>query len=226
MKYAYKSKKIKKTVSKVILVTTLVAIGVIFGLYALVVFYVTKTAADSWETHYDISEYGMLDDGRNLLEWSGNMGAIWPETITEKMQVGEYLLIHYEPWDSNYVGYLEVEYGEADYEAEVERLLAYESTEYLGRYGAGEFSEYELLAMSCGSQHFVYALTDGESTVKYVYLSFPGYNIEIDYEDYIPKDCLPKGLDLSEDNPVRQQVLKERQKELARYKEQVKNGAK
>ena len=219
------SKKIAKITFKAICITALVAIGVMLGLYALIVFYLTKTAEDSWETHYDISEYGMLDDGRNLLELSENLRDIWPENITEKMRVEEYLLIHYQPWDSNYLGYLEVGYSEAVYQAEVSRLNAYESTEYIGNYGAGEFKEKELLAMYSDSHCFIYALTDGENKIYYVYFSFPAYSMDIDYDDYIPKDCLPKGLDLSEDNPVRQQVLKEREEDLERYKEQVKGSS-
>lgn len=216
------SKKIVKLVSKAILITVFVAIGVMLGLYALVVFYVTKNAEESWETHYDINEYGMLDDGRNLLEMSDNLGAVWPKVITDNMRVEEYLLIHYAPWDSNYLGYLEVEYSETDYQAEVVRLNEYESTNYLGNYGAGAFEEKELLAMYSDSQCFVYALTDGENSISYVFLVFPGYYVDMDYEEYIPKDCLPKGLDLSADNPVRLQVLKEREKDLERYQSQKK----
>ena len=219
------SKKIIKTIIKAVLITSVVAIGVVIGLWALIVLYVTKTAADTWETHYDIREYGMLDDGRNLLEWSRNLGTIWPEEITEDMNVTDYLMIHYCPWDSNYLGYLEVEYDEADYKVEVERLRTYESTEYLGNYGAGIFKEKELLAMYADNHNFIYALTDGEGSINYVYLAFPSYSMDIDYKDYIPKDCLPIGLDLSEDNPVRQEVLKEREKDLERHKEQVKKKA-
>lgn len=217
------SKKVIKTIFKSVFIIGVVMVGVVLGLWAWIISFLEETAEDTWETHYDISEYGMLDDGQNLMERSKNLAAIWPKEITEEMNVTEYLLIHYCPWDSNYLGYLEVEYDKEDYKAEVERLRAYESTEYLGRYGAGEFTEYELLAMSSSSHHFIYALADGEAMVKYVYLSFPGYAMDIDYEEYIPKDCLPKGLDISEDNPVRQEVLKEREEDLERYKEQVKN---
>ena len=82
-----------------------------------------------------------------------------------------------------------------------------------------EFAEYELLAMHASSSDFIYALTDGEERIIYVYLMFPGYSMDIDYEEYIPADCLPEGLDLSKDNPVRQKVLEESEKELKRYKE-------
>ena len=220
------SKKIIKSIIRAVLIISAIAVGVVIGLWSLINLYISKTASDTWETHYDISEYGMLDDGRNLLEWSKNMGAIWPEEITDDMKVTDYLLIHYCPWDSNYLGYLEVEYDEEDYETEVERLKTYESTEYIGNYGAGVFKEKELLAMYATRSSFIYALTDKEGCIHYVYLAFPGYAMDIEYEDYIPKNCLPKGLDLSEDNPVRQAVLKEREEDLERHKENVKNGIK
>ena len=218
------SKKMIKMIFKSILIIALVAVGMVIGLWAWIVSFIEKTAADTWETHYDISEYGMLDNGKNLLEWSENLGAIWPKELTEDMSVTDYLLIYYNPWDSNYLGYLEVEYNEKDYKTEVERLRAYESTEYLGSYGAGAFKEKDLLAMYSDSHNFIYALTDNEKSIHYIYLAFPAYSMDIDYEDYIPKDCLPKGLDLSEDNPVRQEVLKEREKDLERHKAQIKSG--
>ena len=118
------------------------------------------------------------------MQWSSNLGAIWPEEITEDMNV----------------------------------------TDYLGNYGAGIFKEKELLAMYADNHNFIYALTDSKSSINYVYLAFPSYSMDIDYEDYILKDCLPKGLDLSENNPVRQEVLKEREEDLERHKEQVKNA--
>lgn len=218
------SKKIIKMTLKIVLIILAVAVGIVIGLWAWLVSFLEKSAADTWETHYDISEYGMLDDGENLLERSKNLGAIWPKEITKDMNVTDYLLIHYCPWDSNYLGYLEVEYDDGDYEAEIERLKSYESTEYVGNYGAGVFKEKELLAMYSTSSSFIYALTDGGNRINYVYLAFPGYSMDIDYEDYIPKDCLPKGLDISEDNPTRQEVLKEREENLERHKEQVKAG--
>ena len=216
------SKKVIKTILKSILIIAVVMIGVVIGLWVWLISFLEKSAADTWETHYDISEYGMLDDGRNLLEWSPYLSGVWPEEMTEDMNVIDYLLIHYCPWDSNYLGYLEVEYEEAAYKMEVERLLSYDSTEYLGNYGAGAFEEKELLAMYADSHNFIYAVTDGEGSIYYVYLAFPSYSMDIAYKDYIPKDCLPKGLDLSEDNSVRSEILKEREEDLERHVEQVK----
>lgn len=215
------SKRVIKTILKYIVIIVVVMIGVVFGLWIWVASFLEKSAEDTWETHYDVSEYGMLDDGRNLLEFSQNLSDVWPKEITENMNVTDYLLIHYCPWDSNYLGYLEVEYDAEDYQVEVERLSTYESTEYLGNYGAGIFKEKELLAMYADSHNFIYALADSERRINYVYLAFPSYSMDIDYEEYIPKDCLPKGLDLSEDNPVIQEILKEREKELEGHKEQI-----
>ena len=76
--------------------------------------------------------------------------------------------------------------------------------------------------MHSSRQGFIYALTDGADRVMYVYLAFPGYFMEIDYEKYIPKECLPDGIDLTENNPIRQKVLEERENDLERYKEEQK----
>jgi len=36
---------------------------------------------------------------------------------------------------------------------------------------------------------------------------FPGYSMDVDYEKYIPNEYLPKGLDLSENNPTREEMI-------------------
>jgi len=105
------------------------------------------------------------------------------------------------------LSYLVVEYTQEDYEAEVAHLLSYPSTDYVGRYGAEGFEKYQLLAMQDSYTGFVYALTDGEDTIIYVGMQFPGYSMDIEYEEYVPNEYLPKGLDLSKDNPTRQKWI-------------------
>jgi len=210
-------KKIVKKICKMLGIVALAIIGVILLLYILVVAYVKISAAASWEEHRDISQYAMLDNGENVLDVFAAHGyssvggeyidRIWPWEITESMNVLDYLLIYYNPWDSNYLGYLVVEYTPEAYEAEVAFLSAYPSDDYLGRYGAEGFSKYELLAMKYTSYEFIYALTDGEDTIIYVGIQFPGYGTDIEYEKYIPEEYLPEGLDISKDNPTRQKIL-------------------
>lgn len=210
-------KKVIKRIGKVIGITALAVVGVIFVIYILVIAYLKFSATASWEEHRDISEYGMLDNGENVIDmfalYENSIAGptyidnIWPETITENMDVQDYVLIHYCPFDSNYLSYLVVKYDESDYEAELAHLVEYPSTDYVGRYGAEGFEEYELLAMQASDDEFIYALTDGEDTIIYVAMLFPGYGMDIEYETYIPEGYLPEGLDVSKDNPTRQEML-------------------
>jgi len=207
-------KKIVRKICKSIGVIALIILGMMLALYIFVIAYVKFSAAASWEEHRDINEYGVLDDGENVIDGFAlyeytiagpeYVDNIWPEEITENMNIQDYLLIYYNPWDSNYLSYLVVEYTQEDYEAEVAHLLSYPSTDYVGRYGAEGFEKYQLLAMQDSYTGFVYALTDGEDTIIYVGMQFPGYSMDIEYEEYVPNEYLPKGLDLSKDNPTRQ----------------------
>ena len=127
---------------------------------------------------------------------------IFPESITDNMDVEDYKMVYYNPWDAQYLSYLVVNYDESDYEAEVSRLKSYDSTEYIGYYGVTGFSKYELLAMSANDYNgFIYALTDGKGKIIYVELIFCNYYYDLDYSKYINADYLPDGFDASLDNP-------------------------
>ncbi len=188
----------------------LVIVLLMILVYAALVLYLYFSAEASKEIHEDVSEYALLENGRNVLEifadGEEDGECIWPETITDCMDVQDYLMVYYCPWDSNYLGYLTVSYEKADYEEEEKRLREYPSTEYIGNYGATGFAQYELLAMSAGDEGFVYALTDGKETIIYVGMIFPGYGMDIEYEKYIPEEYLPEGIDAGENNPTRQRM--------------------
>lgn len=141
---------------------------------------------------------------------------IFPEKITDEMQVTDYKMVYYNPWDAQYLSYLVVEYEEEAYNAEIERLENYASTEYLGNYGAEGFLEdYRLLAMEADPYYgFVYALETGDRQIVYVELIFCNYFMDLDYEEMIPKEYLPKGFDAAKDNPYRKQILGEKHSPL------------
>jgi len=210
-------KKIIKKVSKFICVIALVVVAFILAVYILVVSVVGMNAAASWEEHRDIGTYGVLEDGTNVIDgyalYEYNLGGpvyvdnIWPEEIVSDMNVKDYLLIHYEPWDSNYLSYLVVEYDQVSYQQELLHLENYPSTEYIGNYGMTGFDKHQLLAIQTDKSELIYALTDGKGTIIYVGLVFPGYSMDVDYEKYIPNEYLPKGLDLSENNPTREEMI-------------------
>lgn len=209
--YKRVQKKLVRKIGKVIGITVVVVVLLIAVLYAALVGYLHFSAEATREIHRDISEYAYLKDGSNVLEVfsdGGETGAcIWPKEIKDNMNVQDYLLAYYCPWDSNYLGYLTVSYEEADYEAEVKRLAEYPSTEYIGNYGATGFAQYEVLAMDAGDYGFVYALTDGRETIIYVAMIFPGYGMDIEYEEYLPEKYLPEGFDAGWDNPTRQEMM-------------------
>ncbi len=208
--YKKMHQKVKKKIGKIIGITALAAVLLVTLAYAALVGYLHISAEASKEIHRDVSEYGLLKNGKNVLEVFSDGGkdgeCIWPKEVTEKMDVQDYFMMYYCPWDANYLGYFVVSYEAADYEAEVRRLEEYPSTEYIGVYGATGFVEYDVLAVNAGDAGFVYALTDGTETIVYVAMIFPGYGMDIEYEEYIPKEYLPEGLDAGKDNPTRQKM--------------------
>ena len=71
-------------------------------------------------THTDIEDYEKYRSGPNAEEeyrtrW-GMDEDIWPGKITDDMNVADYKLVYYNPWDAQYVGYLVVDYDSAAYE--------------------------------------------------------------------------------------------------------------
>ena len=202
-------RKLVRKSGKIIGITVLSVLLVLLLLYAAVVGYLYISAESSREVHRDMESYGYLDNGKNVLEVFADGGnpedGIWRETITDDMQAEDYLLVYYHPWDANYLGYLTVTYDKEAYAAEAARLLDYPSTEYLGNYGVSGFADYEVLAMHADDSGFVYALTDGKDTIIYVGMIFPGYSMDIEYEEYLPEEYLPEGLDIGEDNPTKQE---------------------
>ena len=79
-------------------------------------------------SHYE--EYMSFSGNDKWNKWDMDEN-IWPQKITENMNVLDYKMIRYDPRDVQYLGYLVVEYYNEDYAKEVERLKNYNSTEYL-----------------------------------------------------------------------------------------------
>lgn len=172
---------------------------------------------DKWAKIYedtDVSHYSWYM-GENAKEnyavkW-GMDESIFPKEITSDMQVTDYKMVYYDPWDAQYLSYLVVEYSDEEYQAEVERLKSYKSKKYIGYYGAKGFREgYHLLAMEADSyQGFVYALETEENKIIYVELIFCNYFMDLDYKRMIPNEYLPVGFDATGDNSYRKQKMKE-----------------
>lgn len=133
---------------------------------------------------------------------------IFPERITENMNVEDFKMVYYNPFDPQYLSYLIVEYDENDYQNELNRLNGYTSTEYVGYYGATGFNDkYELLAMNADSSNgFVYALSNGSNKIIYVEIMFCNHFMDLEYENYIKEEYLPIGFDAKLDNPYQKKT--------------------
>ena len=155
--------------TKIIIIVIIAAVAVsnvalFLGAFGLLIWSSMTAEIEVYEDASDYNRYmGENADEEYQNKW-GMDESIFPQALTEDMNVLEYKMVYYNPWDAQYLSYLTVEYDEADYEQEMLRLSEYESTEYEGYYGATGFdANYELAAMNADSyQGFVYALTDGE----------------------------------------------------------------
>ena len=165
------------------------------------------------EVYNDINEYKAYIGSEAKEKFHNKWGmdeTIFPNRITNDMQVEDYKMVYYNPWDAQFLSYLVVSYNEEDYKAEIERLKKYESTDYIGYYGVTGFTKYSLLAMYADSYNgFVYAITDNESKIIYVELIFCNYVYDLNYKEYINNDYLPDGFDATENNSYRKTMLKE-----------------
>lgn len=159
----------------------------------------------------DVNKYNEFIGTEAREEYRDKWGmdeSIFPKKITNNMEVIDYKMVYYNPWDAQYLSYLVVEYNEEDYENEVKRLKEYESTDFTGYYGATGFSKYTLLAMYADEyQGFVYALTDNENRIIYVELIFCNYFYDLEYDKYINADYLPDGFDATIDNAYQKKKL-------------------
>lgn len=162
----------------------------------------------------DISKYEALRSGPNAEEdYQDKLGmdeSIWPERIADDMNVKDYKMVYYNPWDPQYLGYLVVEYPKEKYDDEVKRLKDYNSTEYRGYYGVTGEKDYNLLAINADPYYgFIYAMTDDKNTIIYAEQIFCNGFMDLKYEEYMPKEYFLDGFDASDDNPYRDKFMKE-----------------
>ena len=173
----------------------------------------SKVSSSKIEEYTDISKYEetLASEGANE-KWSkwGMDEEIWPEKITDSMNVLDYKMVYYDPFDAQYLGYLVVEYNKADYDKEVKRLKEYGSTDYVGYYGVKEETTYTLLAVYADPYYgFVYALTDGRNKIIYAEQIFCNYFMDLDYKKYMKEEYFLDGFDATEKNPYRKKKMKE-----------------
>ena len=133
---------------------------------------------------------------------------IWPATITDSMNVADFKMVYYNPWDAQYLGYMVVDYSADAYTEEVKRLKEHKSTEYIGYYCVEEEKTYELLAVNADSYNgFVYALTDGKGRIIYGEQIFCNYFMDLEYSKYIPEEYLLDGFDATTESDYYKKMM-------------------
>ena len=157
---------------------------------------------DSKEKVTDISQYEKyLGAGGRYKEHYETYNDIFPDVIPENAQVKDFIYYYYNPWDACYMGYLVYSCDEDMYTAEYERLKALSSSEDIYIYGATDFP-YKLCAVYADDYYgYIYALAD-EANHQFIYVELQFCNgfSDIDYENYIPKEHLPKGFSAKPEN--------------------------
>ncbi len=173
------------------------------------------------EVQTDPASFNEYINGEDIDDMKPGWGSdeqfkVLPRTL-EGLNVTEYQLTYYNPWDAQYVVYMTVEYDDADYEDEIERLEDIGIDDYIGIYTVtGEPDGYDLVAMDSDEYSgFVYAMipddTDqGNRAITYVGIFFCNYSLDLDIHEYIPDEYLLPGFDASDDNPYEQEQTAKR----------------
>lgn len=129
--------------------------------------------------------------------------SIFPEKL-DGLDVKEYSMTRYDPWDAQFLSYLTVQYDNEGYAAEVQRLADCGISKYMGYYSVTGFEGGAPLAVNADDYYgFVYAIDtpDEENSITYVEIIFCNYCLDVECTDYIPEKYLPDGFDASENNP-------------------------
>ena len=188
-----------------LIVFSILGACLLYAVYSLAVtgFFYTLYSSSRIEVNTNIKKYNkyMFENAKEKYrnKWDMNED-IFPRSI-KNLNVIDYKMVYYDPWDKQFLSYLVIDYDKNNYDSEVRRLKEFNSTDYIGYFGVTGFSKYKLLAMYADSYNgFVYAITDNKSKIIYVELIFCNYFYDLDYQKYIDNDYLPDGFDATIDN--------------------------
>ena len=136
---------------------------------------------------------------------------VLPEKI-DGLDVKEFQLTYYNPWDPQYVVYMTIDYDEASYDTEIARLESLGiDGEYTDYYTVtGEPEGYDFVAMAANDYYgFVYAMVPEGKTdnteITYCAIWFCNNMLDLDIHDYMPDEYLLPGFDATMDNPYQLQ---------------------
>ena len=206
LKEYYKMKKQKNVLKVISIIISVIAINLVMVICLLGML----GRYNKYEITTDKSKYQQVIGVKAENKYRDKLGMseeIFPKSIYN-LNVSDFKMVYYDPWDKQFLSYLVVDYDEDEYIKEVERLSNYGIEEYIGYYGVTGFTSFKLLAMESDSyQGFVYAITDGKSKIIYVEIIFCNYFMDINYEEQIPNNYLPDGFNAKLDNDYRNRML-------------------
>lgn len=165
------------------------------------------------EINTDITRYNKyMDFGKKnadeaYYKW-GMDESIWPKKITDSMNIKDYKMVRNQSFDTEYIGYLVINYSEDDYKRELKRLKKYDSAEYLGVYEVtGAPKGYDLLAIHTNKEKsgFVYALGSKNQEIVYIEIIFCNYFMDTDYTKYLPSEYVLSSFNVSNNNKTRKE---------------------
>ena len=209
LKEYYKMKKQRNVFKIIAIIVGSIAISLTIAVSCIFIF---MGGLNKVEITTDKASYqeviGVNSNDKYKDKW-GMSEEIFPKSI-DNLNVLDFKMVYYDPWDKQFLSYLVVDYSENEYNKEVERLNNYGIEDYIGYYGATGFTNYKLLAMESDAyQGFVYAITDGKSKIIYVEIIFCNYFMDINYEEQIPNNYLPDGFDATSNNTYKEKMLKD-----------------
>lgn len=186
----------------------IVLAGILYGIFSLL----ASGFDENYEITTDINKYEDVIGENAKDEYADKWGMneeIFPKSI-EGLNVEDFKMVYYDPWDKQFLSYLVVDYEEEAFFDELDRLDLIGKGNWKGVYGATDFLEYTLVAIFPDRyQGMIYALTDEKSKIIYVEIIFCNYYMDIDYEKEIPREYLPIGFDATINNEYRKSIKRD-----------------
>ncbi len=221
-----------KKLVKAIKIATIVILGIGVHYFIVIVLVIGMAMASVRGAKVEVTN-NIADYNTYIHNGKGNGGGyymgsfeelgVFPEHIPEGVNVEEFQLMYYNPWDPQYITYMTIDYEEG-YDEEIARLKSIGVDNYEGIYSVnGEPDGYDLIAMDSDEYYgFVYAMIPktgdlqkddagsvSENTrITYVGILFCNYSLDVDVHQYLSDSYILPGFDATDNNPYREEMLK------------------
>lgn len=217
MRKAHSIKSVKNKLRKKTILTVFLSIFCSLMVCLIIIIFTKEHIADTLGLKKEITSINYYDEcfGKDSLNKYGDKlgmdDSIFPEKITDYMNVYEFKFVFENVADPQYLAYLTVEYTDDEYANEVQRLMEKGKDEIIEYYGVEAAPDgYEILAIFADSYYgFVYAITptDKSNYITYVEIIFCNYFLDLNIKEYIPESYILEGFDADINNSYRKLKL-------------------